>query len=230
MDMSFSTVSDERNQRNAESPASRRRRKVRDSIIEAAERVFASEGIEGLSIRRLAEEIDYSPSAIYKYFSSKTELIGCLKEAFFDRLIRNIEKAMDVAGEPDYRFVHDCVKTYVATALEKPHHYVAAFSGATTPATQGAEVDDETDFGEPNHSIAFNMLCDQISRGVDAGIFRSDLDCHMAAKSVAVSMHGLSMFMINMPGVCEALPDGRIIDSQKFIDFHSELLVRGISV
>ena len=39
-------------------PAERRRLKVRGAIIDAAERVFALEGESGLSIRRLAEEID----------------------------------------------------------------------------------------------------------------------------------------------------------------------------
>ena len=226
--MSYSTLHDERIKRNVESPASRRRRKVRDSIIEAAERVFATEGLEGLSIRRLADEIDYSPSAIYKYFSSKTELVGCLKEAFFDRLIRNIEIAMDAEKEPDFVFVRDCVRTYVKTALEKPHHYEAAFSGASQSSTQDKRLAEESDFGEPNHSIAFNMLCNQINRGVEAGLFRNDLNCHLTAKSVSVSMHGLAMFLINMPGVCEVLLDGSVMDTQDFIDFHADIMVRGL--
>ena len=82
MDSDISTFSGHEPVKTTQTPASRRREKVRQTILEAAERVFAEEGYEGLSIRRLAEEIDYSPSAIYKYFASKTELVGCLKEAF----------------------------------------------------------------------------------------------------------------------------------------------------
>ena len=52
------------------SPAERRRLRVRGAILDAAEKVFAEEGETGLSIRRIADEIDYSPAAIYKYFSS----------------------------------------------------------------------------------------------------------------------------------------------------------------
>ena len=66
-----------------QTPATRRRNKVREAILAAAERMFAKEGESGLSIRRLAEEIDYSPSAIYKYFGSKEELLEELKDSFF---------------------------------------------------------------------------------------------------------------------------------------------------
>ena len=51
------------------SPAERRRRKVRDAIVSAAEEIFAEEGEAGLSMRRIAERIDYSPAALYKSVS-----------------------------------------------------------------------------------------------------------------------------------------------------------------
>ena len=69
------------------SPAERRRHKIRARILSAAEQVFAREGVDGLSIRRLAENIDYSPAAIYKYFKSKDELVDELKETFFGLIL-----------------------------------------------------------------------------------------------------------------------------------------------
>ncbi len=71
-------------------PAERRRLKVRDAIIEAAEDLFTKEGEQGISMRRLAEAIDYSPAAIYKYFDSKG--------AFF-RDARIVLRAPDQAHE-----------------------------------------------------------------------------------------------------------------------------------
>ena len=130
MDSDISTFSGHEPVKTTQTPASRRREKVRQTILEAAERVFAEEGYEGLSIRRLAEEIDYSPSAIYKYFASKTELVGCLKEAFFIRLVRNIENAIEGQGPGNWESVRDCTRAYVTTALEKPHHYLAGFAPA----------------------------------------------------------------------------------------------------
>ena len=79
------------------SPAQRRRNKVRARILSAAERVFAREGASGLSIRRLAETIDYSPAAIYKYFSSKDELVDELKETFFELILENVNRIVDTS-------------------------------------------------------------------------------------------------------------------------------------
>jgi AcrR family transcriptional regulator len=64
-------------------PAERRRLKVRDAIIGAAEEIFAEEGEAGLSMRRIAERIDYSPAALYKYFDSKEALFQEIREGFF---------------------------------------------------------------------------------------------------------------------------------------------------
>lgn len=215
-------------------PAERRRQRVREAILDAAERVFAEDGLEGLSIRRLADEVDYSPSAIYKYFASKTELVSCLKEAFFERLILRIDSVMAEGEKPFEERVKSAIQSYIDTALEKPHHYVAAFSGTdmSSPdiAEDGESIPDVHDevFQDTNRVRAFNMLHDQVTGGVEAGIFRSDLETNMAAKSLWASMHGLAVLMIHMPGFSERFPDGQSVSSEAFLSFHSEQLVRGL--
>src|SRR6056297_1119423 len=112
------------------SPAERRRNKIRARILTAAETVFAREGVEGLSIRRLAENIDYSPAAIYKYFNSKDELVDELKESFFELILENVHRIVDTSS-PFAERARDCVATYVRLGAGKPHHYAAAFAGET---------------------------------------------------------------------------------------------------
>ena len=112
----------------ASSPAERRRNKIRARILSAAETVFAREGADGLSIRRLAENIDYSPAAIYKYFSSKDELVDELKESFFEIILENVNRIADTSTDFAIR-ARDCVATYIRVAADKPHHYAAAFTG-----------------------------------------------------------------------------------------------------
>ncbi|MFC6197350.1 TetR/AcrR family transcriptional regulator [Ponticaulis profundi] len=210
-----------------ETPAERRRRRVRDEIIDAAERVFREEGPEGLSIRRLADEIDYSPSAIYKYFASKTELMTCLKEAFFERLIKRIEEVTSNPDRPKERIIRDCVETYIHTAIERPHHYIAAFSsldeeGDPAPAFKEA-------CPESSRMKAYEALLDQVNQGVEAGLFRRDLPRDLTAKSLWSSMHGLALLMIHIPGFGEMDIGGRPVSRDQFIQFHADLLARGLS-
>ena len=46
----------------------RDREAVRRSILDAARELFVAEGFQNVSIRKIAERIEYSPAAIYGYF------------------------------------------------------------------------------------------------------------------------------------------------------------------
>ena len=212
-----------------QSPAVRRRQKVREAILTAAERVFAREGESGLSIRRLAEEIDYSPSAIYKYFGSKEELLEELKVAFFDRLMAQVDQV-----PTDSMSFHDraraCVTTYVGTAIARPHHYAAAFSSIPTP--EELEIRRSRsweDFIATSKGRAFKILVDLVQDGQALGVFDRGLDPVMAAKSIWASSHGLAMLMIHMPLLPDMQPCGGISPTGEFAAFHADIVIRGLS-
>ena len=64
----------------------RERHAVRHSILDAARDLFVSEGYRNVSIRKIAERIEYSPAAIYSYFPSKDDIFFALSEEGFRRL------------------------------------------------------------------------------------------------------------------------------------------------
>lgn len=211
-----------------ETPAERRRRRVRDAIIEAAERVFVKEGPEGLSIRRLADEIDYSPSAIYKYFSSKTELVEVLQEAFFEGLVANIEEVKAQPDMPLHRCARESVSTYVRTALARPYHYAAAFSDIDKPEEHKDFQSHMTEIEGTFRHKAFLMLQEVVTDCVNAGLFRRDLAITAASKSLWASMHGLATLMIHIPNFGTSFFDGETMERDEFIQFHSDVIVRGL--
>jgi len=61
----------------------RDREAVRRSILDAARDLFVSEGYGNVSIRKIAERIEYSPAAIYGYFPSKDDIFFALAEEGF---------------------------------------------------------------------------------------------------------------------------------------------------
>jgi AcrR family transcriptional regulator len=61
----------------------RDREAVRRSILDAARELFVSEGFQHVSIRKIAERIEYSPAAIYSYFPSKDDIFFALAEEGF---------------------------------------------------------------------------------------------------------------------------------------------------
>lgn len=210
------------------SPAERRRQKVRGAILEAAERVFSVEGEAGLSIRRLAEEIDYSPSAIYKYFGSKEELVDELKEAFFGRLMQSVDRAALQTLTFDQR-IRKCFTTYIEVAVERPHHYLAAFSSLGSPEAADQPADDWDTFQQTKKGQAFGTVAALVQEGQAAGIFDPSMNPLLAAKSLWASMHGLAQLLIHLPGFPSMMPDASPgVPVKDFTAFHVGLMVRSL--
>lgn len=61
----------------------RDRQEMRDTILESAHQLFVDKGFDDVSIRNIAEAIEYSPATIYLYFKDKNEIFYALHgEAF----------------------------------------------------------------------------------------------------------------------------------------------------
>jgi AcrR family transcriptional regulator len=179
----------------AGSRVERRRARVRETILAAAETVFTREGGDALSMRRLADLLDVSPASIYKYFSSKEDLLAALKEQFFERLVERIEEASAVECATELtsedRF-QGMIRVYVETAAERPHHYMAAFSEI------GFERDDRIQPGSAKFQ-ARQVLLSTLSEEMERGVLRRD-DPDRLTSLVWASMHGLTLLMIQIPG------------------------------
>lgn len=63
-----------------QTPSKRRYQKTRQGILDAASSIIIEQGVSALSMRALAEKVDYSASALYKYFDNKEEIVSALRE------------------------------------------------------------------------------------------------------------------------------------------------------
>jgi AcrR family transcriptional regulator len=77
----------------------RERDRVREAILAAARDLFITEGYRNVSMRKIAERIEYSAAAIYSYFPSKDDIFFALAEEGF-RLLADCVIAA-VKTEPD---------------------------------------------------------------------------------------------------------------------------------
>jgi AcrR family transcriptional regulator len=66
----------------------RDRHEIRRAILDAARALFVQEGFANVSLRRIAERIEYSPATIYNYFPSKDEILCALAHEGFDLLAK----------------------------------------------------------------------------------------------------------------------------------------------
>ena len=202
-----------------DTPADRRRRKVREAIIDAAEDIFTAEGEEGISMRRLAEAIDYSPAAIYKYFASKDDLFTAIRDMFFERLLARINQSMAEGGETGALCAR-CMRAYIETGMEEPNHYMMAFSPTTT---KKPHLHEETETAYQ----AEQALVQMIVKGQEEGQFR-DFDPHVASKSVWASLHGLTMLMVSIDDFPGGMPGSEHVTRDAVIEQHVDSVLRGL--
>ncbi len=201
------------------SPAERRRRKVRDAILEAAEAIFTEEGEAGISMRRIAERIDYSPAALYKYFDSKEALFDEIREQFFERLFARLVKVAGTVTEGPL-VCEECLRAYVETGLEQPAHYRLAFSSWF-----------ETHFEDRQGSFGYaaaEHLDLMIEQGVADGWFRP-CDVYLAAMSVWASAHGLTMLAVTLPDFPRGKEKCAHLSLDDVIAYHAEVTARGLA-
>ena len=71
----------------------REKQVTRESILTAAHQIARQEGWPALTIRKVAESIEYSPPMIYEYFANKDEILLELMRNGYQQLIANTQQA-----------------------------------------------------------------------------------------------------------------------------------------
>jgi AcrR family transcriptional regulator len=78
----------------------RDRDRIQQAILTAARDLFVTDGYRNVSMRKIADRIEYSPAAIYSYFPSKDDIFFALAEEGFRLLAQHLQNAIDTVGDP----------------------------------------------------------------------------------------------------------------------------------
>ena len=65
---------------------------LRRQILSAARELFVNEGYESVSMRKIAERIEYSPTTIYLYFEDKADLLDSVCQETLLSLLNTLEQ------------------------------------------------------------------------------------------------------------------------------------------
>ena len=88
-----------------------------EQIIEAAMNLIASRGLKGLSMAALANRIGLVPSAIYRHFKSKNDILDMILNFIQERLLTNVRIACKETSEPMER-LRRIIKRHIETLRE----------------------------------------------------------------------------------------------------------------
>jgi len=160
----------------------RDRAAVRDAILHAARELFVSEGYRTVSMRKIAERIEYSPAAIYGYFASKDEIFFALAEEGFLMIKRAADDAARAETEP-LGALRASLLAYYRFAREQPRYFELMFVDRAVP-----HLEDLERFGFLLEMVQHAQQ--SIARCVDDGVFPKDLDVAAAFHILWAAVHG----------------------------------------
>ncbi len=101
----------------------------RERLLAAAERLFAEQGVAGVSMRRIAQAMGCSATTPYRYFADKEEILASVRAAAFDRFATTIEAAFARRGSPVERSAA-VGRAYWDFAMREPDAYRLMFDMA----------------------------------------------------------------------------------------------------
>lgn len=165
----------------------RAKSETRDKILDAARELFVTEGYEGVSMRKVADKIEYSPTAIYVHFADKNELFHELCREDFTRL-QQVMASTEMSSDPIER-LRQIGRRYVDFGLHFPHHYVFMFM-TPHPAHEPDEQDREI-IGNPEVD-AYALLKWAVQDAINRGCFREEVqDAELVSQTLWASVHGV---------------------------------------
>jgi AcrR family transcriptional regulator len=168
----------------------RDREAVRRSILDAARDLFTTEGYRTVSIRKIAERIEYSPAAIYSYFPSKDDIFFALAEEGF-RLLGDPATCPQAQSLGPLGRIRAIFWRLYQFSREHPQYFALMFLDRSVPRIN-REYERFAFVRETKcHLIA------EIERGIEAGVFPASLNASVATRLLMVGLLGVAVVTLS---------------------------------
>jgi len=196
----------------------REKEELKQQILDAARELFVRDGYESVSMRKIANKIEYSPATIYTYFKDKDEILDCLCEETFLKLSQEKMAAVHkMTGDP-LEILKKGMETYIRFGLDHPEHYIVTFIlRAPIYEKPGHH---ETRKAKTGKACIDHMRC-IVRRCMEEGKIKN-ADLEETSQSLWAGAHGLTSLLITKPGF-------PFVEREKLIQRTLEVLIGGVS-
>jgi len=170
------------------------KREVRRAILSAASELFLKHGYQHFSLRKVAEQIGYSPGTIYLYFQDKDEVLFTIMDEGFALFGQMLRTSFD---HPDPRTrLMQVARAYVDFGLQNPSYYQLMFMQRTDYLLRSSD-----DLAQPHFAI-MGMWVQAVKDAMAAGLFRP-ADLTATSDTLWALLHGVVSIALLMPNLDE---------------------------
>ena len=172
----------------------------RAEILLAAERIFIAEGYEGATIRKIADEVGVSSTALYMHFRDKDEILLEICTEAMERLL-SINSEISAQPIDSVTRVRLMLEAYVRFGLSQPNAYRLVF--CSSPLADSVQKQATTNEIGSNCFDRFSGVVREIAA---EGRLRTG-DPRTVAQVLWVGCHGMTAMMITKPNFDWAAPE-----------------------
>ena len=191
----------------------REKEQLRRQILSAARELFVNEGYENVSMRKIADKIEYSPTTIYLYFKDKADLLDSVCKETLLSLLNTLELLKRDKSDP-VEVLRKSGKAYVEFGLKYPQDYKLTF--VVRPQFQKGLGLQEGSVGER----VFDYLRAMVSECIQQERFRQ-VDVEITGQALWSAVHGVTLLLIDFP-------DFPWTDKDKLIDTVIQTMIEGL--
>jgi AcrR family transcriptional regulator len=156
----------------------------REAIVEAARSLIAADGLEALSLRRIAAQLGVTAPALYAHVRDKQDLLRAVAEVEFGALVARFDEITD--PDPIVR-IKGHARAYVRHARESPELFRVMF--LFPPELSPASVPEGIEL--PGATRAFEVAGAAVEAAIAAGAIASD-DPLLVALTMWSGTHGVA--------------------------------------
>jgi AcrR family transcriptional regulator len=191
----------------------RQKQELRTRILDAARRIVMREGFGALSMRKIADAIEYSPATLYLHFESRDAIARALCAEGYAQLLASFEPLTAIADAAER--LKAIGRAYVAFGVAHPETYRLIFmedpsyTGAALVGGAGADDGDDADHADDK---AFRLMIDSIDALKADGRLPDAPDSQVCAEAFWATMHGIVALHLTCP-VFPRAPLDAVVDA-----------------
>lgn len=156
---------------------------LKNALIKSGVEILSKEGIEGLSLRKVAQRAGVSHSAPYSHFADKQSLIAAISTEGFSQLYNELDAAISAHPTNPKRQLQQGALAYVQFALNHTDTFKIMFSGVLEKEKEYPA------FVEISHKT-FQRVVDVVRACQEANLLHS-ASAEMMAVAVWGQVHGI---------------------------------------
>ncbi|MBB5194063.1 TetR/AcrR family transcriptional regulator [Anaerocolumna cellulosilytica] len=188
---------------------------MREDILNAARKILADNGVDGISVRKIAGMIEYSPAIIYHYFKNKEEIIEILIEEKYRKILADLS-LLDACEKTPEEKLKESIISFIRLAVQMGDAYKSIMLNNSVTVLSHTSVLQQ---GAACERPAIGMLCKTL-RELPGFNKKADTQVELTAQTIWSLSFGLSLRLI-----VEQVDD---VQQQRLIDYTTDFILSAL--